>query len=56
MKQKQNQQKQKRLFEKSAREAEKLIKKYKIDINQEVEILTQKQLLLPSWQNPAMFP
>ena len=42
MKQKQNQQKQKRLFEKSAREAGKLIKKYKIDINQEVEILTQK--------------
>ena len=35
-KQNQNQKKLERLLEKSAREAERLIKKYKIDVNQEV--------------------
>lgn len=42
MKQKQDRKKQERLFEKTAAEAEKLIKKYKIDVNQEVEVLTTK--------------
>lgn len=39
IKQKQNQKKLERLFEKSAREAERLIKKYKIDVNQEVSFV-----------------
>lgn len=42
MKQKQDSKKQERLFEKIAAEAEKLIKKYKIDVNQEVKVLSKE--------------